>query len=210
MPNATPFNLPFDEAIAWFRDKDIELSPDSWRQVWEQANVKSFTVARVAARDILQDIKDEVQKALDEGISLDEFKSNLRPMLERKGWLGTEDTTPWRLETIYRTNLQSAYSAGRYKQMMEVTGTRPYWQYKAILDGKTRPNHSALNNLVYRFDAPFWSTNYPPNGFNCRCYVKTLSQSDLEERNLDVESRTSEVQPDQGWAYNVGQEGLAR
>jgi hypothetical protein len=28
-------------------------------------------------------------------------------------------------------------------------------------------------------DDPWWDTHFPPNGFNCRCYVQSLSQRDL-------------------------------
>lgn len=221
MPEATPFDLPFDEAIAHFQAKGMQLSPDGWRDVWQQANARSFTVARVTAMDVLQDIRGEVQKALDSGISLGEFKKNLIPTLQRKGWFakslpgteaqvaaGVKPLTPWRLETIYRTNLQTAYSAGRYQQMLEVAPARPYWQYHAILDSRTRPRHAAMNGKVYDYRHPIWSTWYPPNGFNCRCFVSTLSKRQMAERGLKESTTGVDVQPDEGWRYNVGEAGM--
>jgi SPP1 gp7 family putative phage head morphogenesis protein len=179
---ATPFDLPFDEAIAHFRAKGLEISPNSWRDVWQEANARSFTVARVTAMDVLGDVKAEAQKAFNSGISLGEFKKNLIPMLQQKGWLAPKGEmpqvtmpdgtvrkrlTPWRLETIYRTNLQTAYSVGRYQQMMEAAESRPYWQYRAIMDRRTRPRHAAMNGRVYDSRHPIWNSWYPPNGFNC-------------------------------------------
>jgi SPP1 gp7 family putative phage head morphogenesis protein len=224
MPEVLPFDLPFQEAIDYFKAKGIEISPDSWRDVWQAANARSFTVARVTSADVLGDIKAAVQKAADEGMSLGDFKKSLRPTLEARGWLAPEGEKAitigpdgehikrlngWRLDTIYQTNLQAAYSVGRYQQMTETAQTRPYWQYMAIMDSRTRYEHAAMNGKVYDYRHPFWNEWYPPNGFNCRCYVKALSGEDLAERNLSAETKGVNVHPDDGWNYNVGEAGLA-
>jgi SPP1 gp7 family putative phage head morphogenesis protein len=223
MPDAVPFSLPFDEAIAFFQQKGFKISPASWRDVWQQEHARAFTVARVTAMDVLQDIRAEVDKAITSGVSLDEFKKNLIPMLERKGWWapkGEEAKTlmpdgtirkrlqPWRLETIYRTNIQTAYATGRYQQQTEVATDRPYWQYKAIMDSRTRPAHAAMNGRVYPFNDPVWKSWYPPNGFHCRCYVKTLSNGDMQARGLTPSIDPTGFEPDEGWRYNVGEAGM--
>lgn len=223
MPEAVPINLPFDEAIAFFAAKGLELSPNDWRDVWREANVRSFTVARVNAMDVLSDIRAEVGKAIETGTSLGQFKKDLVPLLERKGWFAPRGEkaivtlpggearkrlTAWRLKNIYMTNLQTAYSAGRHKQMLEVADARPYWQYKAIMDSTTRPAHAAMHNKVYDYRHPIWDTWFPQNGFFCRCYVKSLSAEDVKERGLKVETRGVDVQPDEGWDYNPGKEAF--
>jgi SPP1 gp7 family putative phage head morphogenesis protein len=90
------------------------------------------------------------------------------------------------VDNIFRTNIQTAYSVGRYKQMMAVSEGRPYWQYSAVNDSRTRPTHRALHGKVYRADSKFWDTFYPPNGFRCRCSVKTLSERQVKQRGLDI------------------------
>lgn len=69
-----------------------------------------------------------------------------------------------RVENIFRTNMQVAYSAGRYKKMQAVKASRPYWQYIAVMDKRVRPSHAILHEKVYPADHEFWSSNYPPNG----------------------------------------------
>lgn len=72
--------------------------------------------------------------------------------------------------------------AGRYKAQLENADRRPYWQYVAILDSRTRPRHRSLNGRIFRYDDAAWSALYPPNGYNCRCRVKALT---LEEFNAE-------------------------
>ncbi|MBN1627116.1 MAG: minor capsid protein [Deltaproteobacteria bacterium] len=215
-------NLPFLEAIKYFRSKGIKISAASWRDLWQQAQARAFTVARVTVMDVLTDIRDAVDRAVSEGKSLGEFKKELKQILETKGWFapkgekaaitlpdGTEikRLTGWRLETIYRTNLQTAYSAGRYKQQRESV-SRPYWQYMAIMDAATRPDHGAMHGKVYHRDHPVWDQWYPPNGFNCRCYIKTLSARQMEQRGLSEETKGVKDLPDEGWRYNPGKIGI--
>ncbi len=205
-----PELLSFPEAVEFFRTKNLAVSPNSWRDVWAAENVHAFTVARVTATDVLEDIRNSVEKALREGIPLEQFKSEISRTLAAKGWpvgagaKGGSILTPWRLETIYRTNIQSAYQAGRFSQMLETANLRPYWMYDAVSDRRTRPFHASLNGKVYRFDHPFWKTWYPPNGFNCRCTVRALSERRMRKMRLEPETVEPAFKPDEGFGYNPG------
>ena len=197
--------LPPEKAIEYFKSKGYVFSWDWW-DTWQEAHAKAFTVAKAMRMDILQDIREMVQKALQEGITFQQFKKELEPRLKAKGWWGYKfvsypdgrvekilEGSPWRLKTIYRTSLQTAYMSGRYKAMMENVDNRPYWQYLAVLDSRTRPAHKALHGMVFRYDDPFWQTHYPPLGFNCRCRVRALSKKDIDEKGLPVSSAEGKI-----------------
>lgn len=187
------------KALEYFKAKGYTFSWD-WYDTWQESHAKAFTVAKVMRMDILQDIRGMVQKALDEGITFQQFKKELEPKLRAKGWWGKKiigDETgaekvqlgsPHRLKTIYQTNLQTAYNAGRWKEQMDNVDNRPYWQYVAVMDSRTRPAHAALNGKVFPADDPFWDTHYPPLGFRCRCRVRALSDRNIKNRGLTVES----------------------
>lgn len=193
--------LPPAKAVAYLRGKGYAITWD-WEEMWQEAHAQAFTVAKATKLDILEDIRQAVAKALAEGKTQRWFQKDLEPVLKAKGWWGRQETTdpvtgeptsvqlgsPWRLETIYRVNLQSAYMAGRYKTMMENVDDRPYWQYVAILDSRTRPSHRALNGKVFRYDDPFWKSFYPPNGWRCRCRVRALSADNLKADGLRVDT----------------------
>lgn len=191
------FSLPPEEAVKYFESKGFTFSWDWW-DVWQEAHDKAFTVAKVMRMDVLQDIRKMVQKAIEEGITFNEFRKELEPLLKEKGWWGKQligDETGgfvvqlgsvWRLLTIYQTNLQTAYMSGRYAAFMEHSAEAPYWQYVAVMDSRTRPSHAALHGKVFRFDDPFWDSFFPPNGWRCRCRVRALSSRNLKERGLKV------------------------
>lgn len=121
--------------------------------------------------------------------------------LQKKGWWGEQivvDTegvaekvqlgSMYRLKTIYSVNMQTAYQTGRYKTQYENVDNRPYWEYVAVMDASTRPEHAMLNGLIYRYDDPFWQSFYPPNGWRCRCRVNALSDYNLQKKNRTVSS----------------------
>lgn len=205
--------LPPREAIKYFQAKGYEISWNWW-EVWQQSHAKAFTVAKAIRADVLQSIRDEVEKALVNGTTQRQFSKNLTPVLQRLGWWGKQiatDTdgierevtlgTPRRLKNIYRTNLQTAYMTGRYNAQIENAQNRPYWQYVAVLDSRTRPSHEALNGHVFRFDDPIWNTHYPPNGWGCRCRVRALSERRLKSLNKVVETSANRLTD---FAINVG------
>ncbi len=192
--------LPPKEAIAYLKGKGYAITLD-WEEMWQAAHAKAFTVAKATRLDILEDIRKAVEKALAEGKTGAWFERELKPILQGKGWWGRQEHidqgtgeitqvqlgSPWRLETIYRVNLQTAYMAGRYQEQMANVDDRPYWQYVAVMDRRTRQTHRALNGKVFRFDDPFWQSFYPPNGWRCRCRVRAVSGDNLKDRGQRVE-----------------------
>ena len=194
------FGLEPEQAIAYLKSKGYAITWN-WQEMVDQAHDISFTVAKAMRLDLLSDIRGALETALQSGQTLKQFIADLQPVLESQGWWGKQvivDSqgvgemvqlgSPRRLKTIYQTNLQSAYMAGRKASMEETTDTHPYWMYVAILDGKTRPSHRALHGQVFRHDDPIWASIFPPNGFNCRCRVVALTESAVKRRGLRIVS----------------------
>lgn len=226
------FNLTPEEIVNYYKRKGYKFSWN-WQDVWQEAHTKAFTVAKAMQLDILSDLRNEVEKSIKEGISFQQFKENLEPTLRAKGWWGKvkakdvpgvdvnklEDPekqvqlgSPHRLKTIYRTNVDVAYSAGHYKSMISNAQNRPYWMYNAVLDSRTRPSHAKLHGKVFRYDDPIWDKIYPPNDWGCRCTVIALDDQDMKEMNLKVEDNPklpSSFKIGQGWDYNPGKAFLS-
>ena len=194
------------DALDYFASKGYKIT-GGWDEMMDEAHAKAFTVAHCAKIDVLQDIRTALHESLQSGKTLEQFKKELIPVLQKKGWWGKETVTgqdgetrkvqlgsPHRLETIYRTNLQSAYMAARYQQMKAASATHPYWQYQAVMDQNTRPAHAAMHGHIFAHDDPVWGTCYPPNGYRCRCTVRTLSQTRMRREGLTPESSAGALQ----------------
>ena len=160
--------MAFEEAVEFFRDK-VPMTPAEYEalaaEVGEYANSLAFTVSRIASADLLQDLHGEVLKFIQEGKTFFEFREGIDEIMIRRGWKGM---APYRLDNIFRTNIQTAYNAGRHKQMKAIAERRPYWEYDAVNDTHTRPTHLENDKKIYRHDHPFWNVWYPLNGFRCR------------------------------------------
>lgn len=210
-------SLPPERAIAHLQAKGAQVT-GSWQQWLDGQHARAFTVANVAKLDVLQDIHGSLDKALKGGQTLSQWKDGLVPQLRQKGWWGhggavqqmqdagrldaatgeiRKGLTASRLETIFSTNMQSAYMAGRYQEMVEQAEERPFWEYVAVMDARTRPAHRVMHGRIFRYDDPGWRSFYPPCGYRCRCRVRNFSEVDVQRRKLKVEStdgKLSEVQ----------------
>ncbi len=192
-------NVPDTEAIAHFRAKGFHIGFD-WRDTSAGQHVGSFTVAKVAKLDILQDIRAAMDRVKAEGRTFDDFRNELEPILRRKGWWGRQRMvdpltgqtrivqlgSSRRLRIIFDTNLRMATAHGQWQRIERLAGVMPYLRYSAVQDARTRPEHLAWHGTVLPWDHPFWRTHYPPNGWRCRCLVQQLGEDDLERFGLDV------------------------
>lgn len=64
----------------------------------------------------------------------------------------------------------------QWQRLQAAKAVYPYLRYKAVMDGRTRSEHAALNGLTRPIDDPCWHIIYPPKAFNCRCSVEPLMQ----------------------------------
>lgn len=182
MPDAFTFDQPFQEAVDYFLSKGIMTREEFDRLAWSE-KVKAFTAAYVYQADELQRVYDAVLAALANGMTYRDFVKVTEQILTR----------PWHRETVFRTNVLSAYGRGHWDQAQAVKTLRPYARYSAVMDGRTRPRHAALHGLVYPLDHPFWQLYWPPWDYNCRCGAHTLSAGEMAAQGLEVGSEMPPV-----------------
>lgn len=220
--------VPFSEAIAFFRQK-LRLPTETWTDLWQGMHARAFVVAGATSDALLSDFRDAISKALEAGTTLAEFRRDFDAIVARHGW-SYRGGRNWRSAVIYNTNLRMAYQAGRWAQIRRLADRRPFIRYSAVLDDRTRPMHRAWHGTILPVDDPFWNTHAPPNGWNCRCSVTSLSQRDLARYGYQVSDRAPAVQMeprqvntaagpvsvdvpagiDTGFGYNVGDAAWGR
>lgn len=181
------FNKPFQEQIDFFRSK-LNLPTERWDDIVRSAHDRGFMVAGAAKADLLNDLRDAVDKAIVNGESIQSFRARFDDIVKKNGWegwtgSGSKKGRDWRTRVIYQTNLSTSYAAGRYKQLNDpdLASVRPYWQY---IHNDTvqhpRPLHVSWSGMVLHKDDPWWQTHNPPNGWGCRCRVKAVRKSEYK------------------------------
>ncbi len=234
-------NLPPADAVEYFRRKSVgQAFSFDWRDVWQEEHARAFVVAKAMTVDILEDIHSAVDQAVADGIAFEDFRDNLEPILRAKGWWGRQLMTDpltgekrevqlgsvRRLQIIYDTNLRTSYSAGAWQQIQRTKALLPYLRY-VDPDPNPRPQHLDWSGTVLRADDEWWDTHFTPNGWNCKCYVDSLGEKDLERNGYQlsavgptsgnyayVNPRTGVVSEiargiDPGFGHNPGKAGLA-
>lgn len=216
MPDLEP--LPFIEAIEFWADK-ITLSPKEFYEISDEARALAFSVAGIAKIAELDSVKSIIDKSLAEGLTFKEFQAQAGDLFSKRGWSGKNH---YRVDNIFRTNIQTAYNAGQYNTLKRNTDILPYWTYSAVGDGRTRPEHAAMSGRTWPADHEVWDTWFPPNGFRCRCSVYGSTQKQAQGRSVKVETSnptgdpipvynskgektgTVPLQPDPGFSANPG------
>lgn len=195
-----------EDVIAYFRQKGYRIGFD-YRDVWQQEHQAGFTVAKAMQIDLLTEIRGFVDAAIADGSTLATFQKELMPRLVKRGWWGkaemvdplTGETklvqlgSPRRLETIFDTNLATAYSEGQWERIQRNKELFPFLEYVRSASVNPRHTHLAYAGLVLRADDSFWQTHLPIKEFKCKCTVIQHSQRMLDREGLKVGKAPPEV-----------------
>lgn len=168
-------DMSFDEAVEFWRARGG--SPEMLDRILRAYRRDAATAGDLFLDVIARKAVSQLDTALTSGGSIAGFVEAIQ---DEQVAFGTDPSSPGYLETVYRTNVATAYGAGRYRQILtpEVMEARPWVQYRTADDGRVRPSHEALDMTVYRIDAESWRSIAPPNGYNCRCSVVTLDDEE--------------------------------
>lgn len=212
------FDLGFQEQIDFFRSK-LSLGTQTWTDIREAAHDRSFVVAGAMKADLLDEIRQSVDKAIATGTTLETFRKEFRDTTDRLGWpgkagQGTTGGFNWRTKVIYETNLRTSYAAGREAQLADpglqkLLPFRRYVHNDSVLH--PRPQHLAWNGLTLPHDHEFWKTHSPPNGWGCRCRVTAVAAPRKGDATKppagwdDMDADTGAPPGiDKGWGYAPG------
>jgi SPP1 gp7 family putative phage head morphogenesis protein len=108
------------------------------------------------------------------------------------------------LAAEYNNAIASSQMAANWQEFAQNGADFPLLQYKTAEDDRVRPSHQVLDLIVKRYDDPFWQTYYPPNGWNCRCDVIQLTDTDESLITTEFDSPTIPAM----FRNNTGQSGI--
>lgn len=177
------WNVPADpedlgDALHWFRQR-IPLTDEELESLGSSIRSKAFAVAGASQMDLVMDVLSSLDDALADGLSLDEFKDAVAEKLY-DAW-GHADG--YRVENIFRTNLQAAYGDGRYEVLSDpaVKRFRPYRRFVAVEDSRTSEICQSLDGTLLPADDPFWDTHWTPLHYQCRSEIESVGEDEAKE-----------------------------
>jgi SPP1 gp7 family putative phage head morphogenesis protein len=193
-PQANPyFQMTFEEALAYFLERRI-VTPEEFARLSDDARMRSFTATRLSSDALIRRCRDLLAQSIANGGTYDDFAAGLR---SETLTLGIEPSSPAYVENVYRTNVVGAYGAGRYRQITSdaVRQARPFVEFRAVMDSRTRATHASLNRKVFRQDDPGWGRYAPPLSWQCRCTTVARSAAQISQANV-IDSASIEWEPD--------------
>ncbi len=166
---ATPIvpNISFDEAFKGMIDRDPRLAPSAQLVADLYQERISFALAKSADVALTERIQGFVSVFIRDGRPEPSAAEIIRQ---------TGDFTTAYARTVYRTNLNTAYTAGRFEQAQErgVRTVLPAMERFSVKDSSLRSgrpqdngeNHRAAAGLVLETRDPRWALYAPPSGFS--------------------------------------------
>lgn len=184
---ASPEQLPFKEAIDFFKNK-IRLPSAGYTDVWQQQHSVAFVVASAQTDALLADFYSALKNSHENGTGYAAFQQEFDAIAARNKW-AYNGTPGWRSRVIYDTNMTQSYNAGRWQQMWDLRDLRPYVRYRHTSIEHPRLAHKAWDGLVLPIGDPWLDTHAPQNGYGCKCRLDSLSRGEAEA-NWTARGRT--------------------
>lgn len=159
---------------------------------------KAIAIANGLNEEANKAIRKVIANGLKNGSNERQVTRNLQLAFNR---LGITGQTKYNIATIARTQTQLAFSAGKFsiEQRPEVASALWGYTYYTVGDDKVRPEHELIDGVSLPKHYAFWKTNYPPNGWNCRCQViAEFTEQPIKRAPKDYTG------PDEGFDYNPG------
>lgn len=156
------------------------LTADKFRQLDREEKTRKITLQGVD-KDTLEIFRDQLAKSIESGDSLAQFR-------ETVDWI---DANRHELETHFRTSTKQAYLAGQEEVLASpvVGGAFPYVALSATNDGRTRPEHEALDGLIVERNSPAHRViQRALADWGCRCSPVLYTAADVEGQKIHAKS----------------------
>jgi SPP1 gp7 family putative phage head morphogenesis protein len=88
---------------------------------------------------------------------------------------------PGILQTNLQTATNSSYHAAQWQRLRGLQDVYPAYQYMTRNDDRVREEHAILHEKVFAASDPAWNAIWPPNGWNCRCYINPLTDEEIAQ-----------------------------
>ena len=195
------FKIPFLEAVKSLVERKPTLAI-GWRAAQEAYNRGAFALAKATSDKIAKRVQSVISTAIKQGRNGDSVRSDIVAALKSgDSTVPGASITKSYADTVFRTNITSAYTQGRTQQVRDPSVRKVIgaWRYSTAGDVDVRDNHAAADDLVAAIDDPVWRDLTPPMGYQCRCILEMVPVDEAERLGvIDGSGNAIEVSHPQG------------
>ena len=205
----------YKEAVDYFKQK-INLPTRRWNDLEGAMHTRAFTVAGAMRADILLDFRKAVDRAIEKGDSLQDFRNNFYDIAKK--WRSADPSFDakmekpkygaWRSKVIYQTNMVTAAAAAQERQARAMPDVFTHAKYICQMLPGSRDEHKAWNGTVLPVNDPWWEKHSPPNGFGCLCEKEFISKYEMDA-GMEKQTKAPTAPNDttnigEKWDYSIG------
>lgn len=205
----------YKEAVDYFKQK-INLPTKRWNDLEGAMHTRAFTVAGAMRADILLDFRNAVDRAIEKGDSLQDFRDNFYKIASK--WRAADPSFDakmekpkygaWRSKVIYQTNMLTAAAAAQERQARAMPDVFTHAKYVCMMLPGSREEHKAWNGTVLPVNDPWWEKHSPPNGFGCLCEKEFISKYEMDRGDEKVTKAPTAPNDTrnigENWDYSIG------
>lgn len=171
-PRAVGLQETYEDAIR-LMERRQKLTEDQIQDLRSKYGEEALTAARGLGSSVQRKVAVAVTEAVRTGSIQREGVRAIRRAFDKAGFVPERIGQPHLAETLFRTNVQLAHSAGRVNASRDPVIDEIFWgwEYTTVGDDRVRPNHMMLDGVRAEKGSARWREIMPPSGFNCRCLL---------------------------------------
>ena len=185
--------------------KQLELTPEQFIKIEATYTASAVTIITSLKLRVQRIVQRAMIDITQRGLHIIKGVAVLREAFAKVGIVPKNN---FALESIFRTQTQLGYSAGRWQADQDPSIQEILWGYKYVTvgDNRVRPNHTLLDGITLPKDDSRWNTLWTPNGWSCRCQIIPIFEPRkiVEPKSKIIDGRLIEAIPDKGFAFNAG------
>jgi len=193
-PSKNPDTL--ERAVRFIEGKRL-MTPREFNALRDQYKSAGFKIAGVQNKAFLRVARDSVARSAARGLDRRGAGAALNRSLARAGYVGLE---PWHARLVANMAVASGYGRSSWEALHDprVRGIIPAFQYRTQEDAKVRPEHASMNRRIYKRTWGGWVVWWPPNGYNCRCYVIGVTKRTIDAYGIKPTTKWPTFQAEDG------------
>ena len=159
----------------------------------------AFKIAGVEREELLKTVHAELVKAVEQGVSEADWAQTVNAAFDAAG---VTRLKPWHLETVFQSNVMTAYNAANWDTLHEpgIEELFPMYRVIEVPDARECAICKAYGGITLPANDPWWKTHWPTYHHKCRCWILALYAAQAAKAGV---VRASQIAPEPDAGFGV-------